>query len=370
MADIPITTSQVGINEITNFDLHDPRTLKLFADRYLKPTSFLKDFFFPTSPADMFSTEAVLIDNMNHSRKVAPFVISGGKDVARDTFLTDEYKPPRIAPARVTTVDDLKKRGFGEALFNGDKPNIRAVRMTVKDMQDMSDMITRREEIMCSEVLRTNACVMKHIDPTDPDTTETHTLKFYSGGTNPQEYTPATSWGANADVDILGDLYAMRQAVRKTGNPANILLVSSDVANVIMNNNPIYKMLDNRRIEIGQIAPLALGDGAVEICKLNVKGAWISVVMYDETYEADNGDDTPYLPTGTAILTAQGCGRGLYGGVIQLEHGDDEFKYYEGRRVPKLIKDVNKDEKKLQLVARPIMAPVTKGAWLSAKAIF
>jgi hypothetical protein len=369
MADNSITTSQIGITEIENFDLHDPRTLRAFADRYIKPKSFLKDFFFPTTPADMFSTESILLDDMKRGRKMAPFVISGSKDVARNGFVTDEYKPPRIAPSRTTRVDDLKKRGFGEQIFNSNgKPNLRATRMTVQDMSDMSDMITRREEAMCAEVLINNACVMKHIDP-NSDNTETHTLKFYSGEANDQVYTPAKSWGT-ADADILGDVYAMRKIIREKGNPADILLVSSDVADAIMNNTQIAKQLDNRRIEIGSIKPLELGNGATEICKLNVKGSWVTVVMYDETYENDEGEDTPYLPNGTAILTAKGCGRGYYGGVTQLEHSSDEFQHYEGRRVPKLIKDVNNDEKKLQLVARPIMAPVTKFGWISAKAIF
>ncbi len=370
MADTAVTDSQIGITQIENFDLHDPRTLKVFADRYVKPKSFLKDFFFPTTTADMFSTESVLIDSMKRSRKPAPFVISGSKDSSRDGFVTDEYKPPRIAPSRTMRVDDLKKRGFGEQIFNSnDKPNLRAVRMTVQDMNDMSDMITRREEIMCSEVLRTNACVMKHIDANGGADTETHTLKFYSGDANDQVYTPAKSW-ADASADILGDIYAMRKVIRTAGNPADILLVSADVADAVMKNTEIRSQLDNRRMETGNMKPMELPDGAVKICELNVKGAWVAVIMYDETYEDDDGNDTAYLPEGTAIMTAKACGRGYYGGVIQLEHSSDEFQYYEGRRVPKLIKDVKNDEKKLQLVAKPIMAPVAKMGWIASTVIF
>lgn len=369
MADKQTATSQIGFTEIENFDLHDPRTLRAFADRYIKPHSFLKDTFFPTTPADMFSTEAILLDDLKRTRKIAPFVISGSKDMARDGFVTDEYKPPRIAPSRTTRVDDLKRRGFGEEIFNSNgKPNLRAVRMTVQDMQDMSDAITRREELMCAETLITNGCVMKHIDPESADNSDTHTLKFYSGE-NDQVYTPSVSW-SEGNADIFGDLYAMRQFVRGKGNKADILVVSADVADAILNNDKVYKQLDNRRIELGGINPKELADGAVEVCKLNIKGAWVTVVMYDETYENDEGVDTPYLPTGTAILTAKGCGRGYYGGVTQLEHGSDEFQHYEGRRVPKLIKDVNNDTKKLQLVARPLMVPVAKGGWIYSKALF
>lgn len=369
MADTAVSSSNLDLTKIENFDLHDPRTLKVFADKYVKPKSFLKDFFFPTSAADMFGTETVLIDSLTRGRKAAPFVISGSKTLGRDTFLTDEYRPPRIAPARRMTVDDLKKRGFGEQLFNGDKPNVRASRMTVKDMQELSDMITRREEIMCSEILRTNKCVMVHIDANGGVDTETHTLKFYSGDVNPQQYTPSVSWDDKA-ADIIGDIYQMRKQVRLTGNVGDVLLVSADVAENIMNNEVILKQLDNRRVEIGKIEPKELPDGATLICSLNVMGATVDVVSYDASYEADDGTDTAYLPAGTAILSAKACGRGLYGGVVQLEHSSNDFQYYEGRRVPKIIKDVEGDEKKLQLVACPIMAPNTKGAWVSANVVF
>jgi hypothetical protein len=369
MADTPVQDSFIGLETVENFNLQDPRTLKVFVDNLIKPKSFLKDFFFPTSAADMFAAESVLIDNMNRGRKAAPFVMKGSKVSDRDTFLTDEYKPPRIAPARTLKVDDLKKRGFGESLFNGKKPNERAVLYTLKDLQEMSDEITRREEIMCAETLINNGCVMKHIDAEGGADTQTHTIKFYEGEANPQVYAPAKTW-SDPDADIIGDMEAMRRAVTKTGNRADILLVSPDVAEDILRNKEIRERLNNRRYDVGQVSPVALPEGATEICRLKVGSGVVTVISYEETYQNDDGEDVAYLPEGTAIMTAYKCGRGLYGGVVQLEEGSDEFQYYESRRVPKVIVDVKNDEKKTQLVARPVMVPNSKGAWISAKVVF
>jgi hypothetical protein len=363
-----VQNSFIGLETIQDFNLQDPRTLKVFTDNLIKPKSFLKDFFFPTSAADMFATESVLIDNMTRGRKAAPFVKKGSKITDRDTFLTDEYMPPRIAPARKLTVDDLKKRGFGESLFNGNKPNERAVLYTLKDLQDLNDQITRREEIMCAEVLINNSCVMKHINE-NGDVVDTHTIKFYEGEANPQSYAPAKTW-SDPTADILGDMAAMRKEVTKTGNRADILLVSPDVAEDILCNTEIRERLNNRRYDVGQVSPVALPEGAVEVCQLKVGGAVVTVVSYEETYQDDEGADVPYLPAGTAIMTAYKCGHGLYGGVAQLEEGSDEFQYHESRRVPKVIVDRENDEKKVQLVAKPIMAPNSKGAWISAKVVF
>ncbi len=368
MADTPINTSTLGFTEIPNFDLHDPRTLQAFADRYIKPKSFLKDTFFPTTAMEMFSTEAILLDEIKHSRRAAPFVIKGSKDIDRDGFVTDEYKPPRIAPSRTMTIDDLKKRYAGEPIFNsGKNPGIRAAMMTIKDMTDLSEMITRREELMCAETLLTNGCVMKHIDPLSENTT-THTIKFYTD-TNDQIYTPSTTW-SNPDADIFNDLHAMIKFVTSKGNRAEMLLVGESVADAIMRNNQVYKWLDNNKFSMGNVAPAVLPSGVTEICKLNIYGKMLSIVHYAETYENDNGDDVPYIPTDKAILTAPGCGKGYYGGVTQLEDGNPEFQYHEGRRVPKLFKDTKADIKTLQLVARPVMIPVAKGGWITSTAIF
>lgn len=368
MADVAKEASFIGLTEIENFDLQDPRTLMFFTENAVKVKSFLKDFFFPTSAADMFATESVLIDDMKKSRKVAPFVKKGSKITDRDTFVTDEYYPPRIAPARILKVEDLKKRGKGESLFNGKKPNERAVIYTLQDLQDMSDEITRREEIMCAETLINNSCVMKHIDAEGGEDTETHTIKFYEGDTNPQSYTPAKSW-SDPSADIIGDIAAMRKAVTKHGNRADILLVSPDVAEDILSNTEIRERLNNRRYDVGQVSPVELPAGAVETCRLKVGGAVVTVVSYEETYEGDDGDDVPYLPAGTAIMTAFNCGHGLYGGVVQLEEESKDYQYHESRRVPKVITDVKNDEKITQLVAKPVMVPVAKFAWISANVI-
>lgn len=370
MADTPITDFKLGFTEIPNFDLHDPRTLRAFADRYAQPKSWLKDTFFPTTAADVFSTESILLDEMKHSRKAAPFVISGSKNMARDGFTTDEYMPPRIAPARTMTIDDLKKRGIDEAIFNsGLTPGARAALMTIRDMNDLVDMVNRRLEMMSAETFLTNGCEMKHIDPVNPDNTATHKIKFYAGEQNDQLYTPSTSW-SDPDADIFADLHQMVKFITSKGNRADTLIVGESVADNVMRNNQVYKWLDNNRYTFGNVAPAELPSGVVEICKLNIYGKWISVVHYSETYENDDGVDTPYIPTDKAILTAPGCGRGYFAGVTQLEDGSPEFQHYQGKIVPKIIKDTNADIKKLQIVSRPLLVPVAKGGWITSTAIF
>lgn len=333
-------------------------------------TSFLKDRYFPTDAmTDVFNTSEVLVDYKDNGKKAAPFVAPsvGGMIIERSGFTTDKFEPPLIAPARSLSIDDLKKRGFGEAVFSNVSPEQRKTLLTLRDLQELDQMTTRREEIMAAETMINSKCVMKHItDASSPATSpDEKVIQFYTGGSNPNVYVPSVGWEASG-AKILQDIYAMSQMLTNKGLPAEELIVSGDVADAIINDPTLQKLLDNSRMNLGGIAPLTLPAGASHIGTLNVFGKMIKIIAYTETYEDDEGTITPYIPAGTVILTAPACGRGLYGAVTQLEL-DGEFYTYPGRRVPLYRPDFEKNTRKLVLSSCPVLIPRSKGCWISAK---
>lgn len=350
-----------------DLDLTKTHTLLAAYEAIPAVTSFLKDRYFPTNAmTDIFATDDVLVDYKDNGKKAAPFVspILGGVVNTRGTYKTDRFTPPLVAPARTLSIDDLKKRGFGEAIFSGVTPAQRKTLLTLRDLQEMDAMTTRREEIMAAEILINDKCVMKTI--TDAGgSTEQNEIKFHSEGSNPYVYTPAKGWDT-AEGKIIPDLQAMIRMLIDKGLPAEDLIVAGDVADAIINNATIQKLLDNNRMNLGGIAPLELPDGAAHIGTLNVYGKLIKIISYTETYEDDDGRLQPYIPAGTVILTAPAAGRGLYGAVTQLEF-DGEFYTYPGRRVPLYMPDFAKRTRTLTLSSCPLLIPRNKGAWISAK---
>ena len=152
--------------------------------------TFLRDRYFPTNDStDLFATEDVLVEYRDGSKKLAPFVAprKGGVTVLRKGYSMDRYTPPFIAPKTSLTADDLKKKGFGEALFSKLTPAQRQGALMMKDFEDMDAMISRREEAMAAETLLTNGCVMKHIadDVAEGDEME---IRFYEGESNPARH--------------------------------------------------------------------------------------------------------------------------------------------------------------------------------------
>lgn len=346
------------------------RTQTLLAAYEATPpvTSFLKDRYFPTnSMTDVFNTDDVLVDFKDNGRKVAPFVLPtvGGVPTGRAAYTTDRFTPPLIAPKRTLSVDELKKRGFGEAIFSGVAPADRKVLITLRDLKELDEMTTRREEIMAAEILLNDKVVMKQYKDATGGTTEEKTMQFHTGDTNPYQYNPTVGWDA-AGAKILADINAMILMLTKKGLPAEDLIVAADVADAFINDPTIKDLLNNRRMNLGNVAPLELPSGAAHIGTINVYGKMINIIAYTETYESDEGAITPYIPDGMVILTAPAAGRGLYGAVTQLEW-DGEFYSYPGRRVPKYLPDPTNNTRSLTLSSCPLLIPKNKGAWISAK---
>ena len=319
------------------FNFYDTHTLLMAVQQLTPAATFLRDRYFPTNDAsDIFATDDVLVEFRDGSKKLAPFVAprKGGVTVLRAGYNMERYTPPFVAPRRVLTLDEL------------------------------GELITNREEAMAAETMLTNGCVMKHIAD-DVDKADEMEIRFYSEASNPATYTPTAKWDATGGK-ILKDLEAMIRMLTKRGLRASDLVCSPDVADTIINDAAVQKLLDNRRIEIGNVEPELLPDGAAIVARLNVLGRIISVISYDLTYTDDEGNDKLYIPSGKCVLTAPGAGRTAYGAVSQVEQSDGEFHTYAGRRVPKYVSSAEGNSRTLTISSRPLMIPNNKNPFIVA----
>jgi len=354
-----------------NINILSSHALIRSAEQLVPPKTFLRDRYFPTNPTtDIFATDDVLMEFREGAKRLAPFVVprKGGVTILRDGYTMERYTPPNIAPKRPLTLDDLNKRGFGEALFTQLTPEQRQAALIYKDMQELDEMITRREEAMAAELLLTNKLIMKH-HADDAAKYDEMVIQYYSGS-NPNLATLNVKWNASSgNIDILADLAALCRKITAHGLPVSDLICSPEVADVIIRNDDIEKFLDNRRYELGSVNPRELPAGAALICVLNVRGRYINVISYDETYTNDSGDDVQYITPGWAILAAPAVGRMLYGAVTQVEQEDGEFHTRTGRRIPKFVSDPTGNTRELYLSSRPLPVPNFKGSWIAFQAI-
>lgn len=136
------------------FNFYDTHTLLMAVQQLTPAATFLRDRYFPTNDAsDIFATDDVLVEFRDGSKKLAPFVAprKGGVTVLRAGYNMERYTPPFVAPRRVLTLDELRKRGFGEALYSQLTPEQRQQTLILRDADELGELITNREEAMAAE---------------------------------------------------------------------------------------------------------------------------------------------------------------------------------------------------------------------------
>lgn len=332
-----------------------------------KPFStFLKDRYFPDG--ENFATDEVLVEYKKGNKKLAPFVAPrvGGVTMKRDGYTAKTFAPAYIAPKRPLTIDDLKKKRMGEALYSQMTPEDRASEIMLDDENELDEAIARTENWMAAQLL-VNASIIMEAKTENPDVNEEKEIYFYEGDSNDWIYTVDTDW-SDTNADILGDIAAMCRFQAASGVSSKELLVDAVAGNAILNNTKIKELLDNRNYNIGSIDPVLQEYGVAKLATLNCQGFVIDVLQYAEEYENEQGQSVPYLPKGQATLLAPACGKTSYGAVSQIE-SDDEWHTYAEKRVPLILTDKKSQSKELRLASAPLLMPNRHHAWITSKVV-
>lgn len=350
-----------------NINVFDTYYLAGMVQEIVPQMTFFRDRYFQTNPStDIFAADKVLVEYRDGDRRLAPFVVprTGDIPIGRKGYEIKEFEPPHILPSRLLTLDDLQKRGFGEALFSGSTQAERARALQLIDLADLDRRITRREEWMAVQTMINNGCTMiAYID--DGTTGEPIDVFFYdTTGSNPAIYTVDDEWD-DTTGDFWGDVETMCTLLADRGLPAADLVVGSTVGQYIQSNEVAAKRLDNRRMEYGNIAPKITTPGVAWLGRLNFGGFELDIFSVRETYVDDSGTTQRFFPAKSAMVTAPNCGHMMYAQITQIEP-DDQYHTFAMKRIPKFVVDRDKDTRKLRLGSRPLAAPLQKTPWIYA----
>ncbi len=349
---------------MAELNFFDTYTLIAIHEEIVPATTFFKDRYFPTGASDIFASDKVLTEYRDGDRKMAPFVVEriGDIPVDRRGYGIHEYEPPFIAPSRFLSGDDLKKRGFGEALFPGMSQAERAARIQMQDLIDLESRILRREEWMCAQTMINNACTMQEYIDAKTLGNVKH-IQYYETA-NDAAYIPAAPWTTWAIMEA--DVEAMCDALANRGLPVSDLVLGSTVWQKMKNDPNLLSLLDNRRVEIGQIAPQNRYPGVTWGGRLNFNGYDLDIWIVKEQYVNEAGQTTRYFPAKGAMVTSPSCGHLMYGQITQIDYGSSDFATYAMKRVPKFVVDQPNNTRKIILQSRPLAAPQNRSPWIFA----
>lgn len=357
--------------------MYETRTLLEAVRRMMSAPTFLRDTFFGTTKT--FVTENIDLDYQKEKRQVAPFVapLAGGFTMDRQGYQTKSYVPPLIAPQRKLTVEDINRRSMGENIYSQQSPADRQAQRIAEDLAFFEESITRREEIMCRDILLTGKCVMTgYVDDKTKDTVaETIDYNFNQSVV----LSGADVWSASTS-DKYGNMKAWRQLVLKNSDKApTICIMSSNLVEGFVTDPKIAGIL-NRNIMLGLLAPVVNGQQQYALSSASLSlsaygdsltfvgtlpGIGTEIYSYDAWYVDENGNTQPMIPDNTVILGKKNMGQMFYGAVTQLEM-DGEFYTYEGIRVPKVWSEIGANARMIRLSARPVPVPFVIEDWLVA----
>ncbi|MFC4403313.1 major capsid protein [Gracilibacillus xinjiangensis] len=338
-------------------NIYDTRVMLEAIEMMMPVRTFLKDTFF--GDVNTFTSEHVDVDYYKGRRKMAPFVSSrgAGKVMDRDGFTTKSFKPAMVKPQRIITGDDINKRSIGENFYAAKSPDERAAEILAKDLSDLDEAITRREEWMVAQILFTGK-----VDVVGKDIKATLDFDF----TNKDILSGADAW-SDSNSNPIKNLKKWRlEVIKKSGVNPDRIIMASDVVEAFISHEKVKEKLDNRRIILGQINPQQLPNGVTYIGSLSELG--VDIYSYDEWYfDEESQEEKPMVPEGTLMLGSSSARSSmLYGSVTLTSAQTTNFITYEGARVPDSWIKKDPPARILQVNSRPLPVPHEVDSWFVA----
>lgn len=288
-------------------DIFETRTMLEAVEQMKRPSTFLRDTFFPQAAA--VDTETVDIDIVKGKRRMAPFVspLAEGKVVENLGFATSTIKPGYIKPKMPTTAGNLLNRMPGETIYSGGSTiEQRAQRKLGEDLSELMNMIDRREEWMAAKALDAGAVSMV-IKGESAD--KTVVVDFLMESTHKITLTLTDLWN-DPESDVLALLASWARIIRQdSGLSPDTLILGSDAAAAFINRltSGEQSVLDMRAVDMGEIRPQELPNGVSYLGRIRYPGLYVNVYTYDDWYlDETTGLETPFVPLKKAWL---GCSK-------------------------------------------------------------
>lgn len=337
----------------------------------LSPVStFFRDRYFPTAPSDIYAADKVLVEYQDGDTGMAPFMVERADpiNVSRQGYEIHDYAPTCIKQSRNLTVDDLKKRGFGEAILSDSTEAERAAKLVSEDLALLERRFTRTEELLCAETMINNGFTVNEM--IDANTIgNVATVQYYDAAKgNDGIYTIAVQWTKSTGWDVIcADVRAMCRSLARRGLPHTDLLIGQALCDVLLNNDDFKAHLNKESgIIIGSpiVQELTKYEGVSAIGMVNFSGYRLNVICVDEQYKS-GGSWVNYFPAKSAMVTAPACGHLMYAHIVHMDENGN-VQTIKGKRVPDLFVDRRKKVRELILESRPLAAPKNYAPWVYA----
>lgn len=270
------------------------------------------------SPQENFhTTEKVEIDVLRDDEQIAIVVQDltvSGRENESDVYVNKGFTPPIFDEVGTINAYNLIKRQPGQNPFQDPNYGAAATFEAFRIFRKLQKKIKRSVELMASQVLQTGQLTL-----TNAAGVALYTLNFQPKATHIATVT--TTWAADGLTgNPLADLAALAQVVRRDGkkNP-NKLIFGTTAMTRFLANADVKAKLDNRAMQLGQVAPTARGEGATFMGWVFIGHYRFEMWMYDGFYrDPVSGNLTDYVHPEKVIMMSEGGRLDLSFGAIPI----------------------------------------------------
>jgi hypothetical protein len=234
-------------------------------------------------------------------------------------YVTKTFTPAYIKDKRVFDSNRPFKRAIGERIGGELSPAQRLQYALANNLIDQTAMLTRRQEVMAIEALRTGAVTVAG------DLYPTQIVNFGRDAALTVTLAGATLWGA-AGVEPLDDVQTWSMLVtEKSGSTANTLVMDVEAWKLFSASTKVQKLLDRFR-GADQLVPTVTGEGGRYMGNIGTFDIWVYAGWYEHP---DTLALTPYLPARTVlVLGADVEGTRAYGAIKDEAAGFQAMPYF------------------------------------------
>ena len=300
-------------------DIFSTAVLSAVVSQLPQPEPFILNSFFRNIQTE--TSEEIHFDVDTNRRRLAPFVspIVAGKVVLDKGYTTKVFAPAYIKDKRVFDANRPFKRTIGEQIGGNLNPAQRLQAALASNLADQISMLTRRQEVMAIEALRTGALVISG------DLYPTASLSFGRDAALTVALTGAARWGQTG-VKPLDDVQTWSMLVtEKSGSAANTLVMDVEAWKLFSASAEVVKLLDRFR-GADQLNATVTGEGARYMGNIGTFDIWVYAGWYEHP---DTAALTPYLPANTVLVLGPDIeGARAYGAIRDESAGFQAVPYY------------------------------------------
>ena len=302
-----------------SIDIFNTHVLSKVVEKLDRPSSFLLDVFFGQEQTE--DAEEIHFDIDQSKPRLTPFVspLVAGKVVDDEGFTTKSFKPAYVKDKRRFDTNRPFKRSIGEKIGGTLSPQQRLDANLSRTLNKQLENLTRREEVMASEALRTEKITVSG------DNYPTVVVDFQRDPSLTVALAGSSRWGeaASKPLDSLEDWVARIQ--EKSGAVGRTVIMDALAWRMFREDAKVEKLLDIRRLKDTAnltLGPIAFGQGndlARSVGSIGDLDFWV----YNDRYVDDNDKTQKLLPDYTVLIGSpnQLEGTRCYGAIQDEKSG-------------------------------------------------